>query len=95
MLVYLIVAAAGLPVVLAGLRADAMGRRGVGRRALVVRGVGAAALHGGLTGLALTLLDTHQGLAAGGAILAGAGGCYLRVRIIQLTREASSMDRDR
>jgi hypothetical protein len=86
-LVYLLVAAAGLPVVLLGQRADRAGRPGTGSLIPAARGAAAAALFGGLTGFALGILHVHPavvGLAAG---LVGGSAAYLRIRLIHLAGE--------
>jgi hypothetical protein len=86
-LVYLLVAAAGLPVVLLGQRADRAGRPGTGPLIPAARGAAAAALFGGLTGFALGILHVHPavvGLAAG---LVGGSAAYLRIRLIHLSGE--------
>jgi hypothetical protein len=80
---YLVVVAVGLPVVLYGQRADRVSRTGADPRTIALRGGGAALLFGGLTGLALSLLEVHPAAVAGAAAAMGAGAAYLRARIIQ------------
>lgn len=86
-LVFLAVAAAGLPVVLYGQHADRQGTTGTGRGTAALRGVGAAALYGGLCGFALGLLDVPATLAAVAALGVGGGGAYLRILLVRLAGE--------
>jgi hypothetical protein len=88
-LVYLLVAVAGLPVVLLGQRADRAGRTGTGPRTAAVRGFGAAALFGGLTGFALGILHVHPAVVGFTAALVGGSAAYLRIRLIYLAGEAA------
>jgi hypothetical protein len=81
-LAYLVVAAVGLPVVLYGQRTDRTGRTGSDRFTALVRGAGAAAFFGGLTGFALSLLAVHAAVVAVAATLIAAGAAYLRVWIV-------------
>lgn len=81
-LAYLVVAAVGLPVVLYGQRMDRSGRTGSGRGTALMRGAGAAAFFGGLTGFALSLLAVHPAVVAAAAALIAAGAAYLRVSIV-------------
>lgn len=81
-LAYLVVAGVGLPIVLYGQRMDRTGRTVSGRRMTLMRGAGAAAFFGGMTGLAVSLLAVHAAVAAVAAVLLGAGAAYLRVVIV-------------
>jgi len=83
-IVYLLIALAGLPIVLIGQRADRTGRSGAVLGGPAVRAAGAALLFGGLTGFALSLLALHPVAAAAGAVGLGGAAGYLRARIIQL-----------
>lgn len=88
-IVYLVVAVAGLPFVLLGLRADRAGRSTADTASVMRRAIGAVLLFGGLTGLALSILSIHPVVAGLAALGAGAAAGYLRARIIQLSAVSS------
>jgi hypothetical protein len=81
---YLVAAALGLPVVLYGLRIDRGDRPAPVQNWPRVRATGAFLLFGGLTGFALSLLSLQPVVVAVLAVLAGAGGGWLRHEILRL-----------
>ena len=92
--VFLVAAAAGLPVVLWGQRADRVGTDVPLRNWILIRSAGAALLFGGLTGFALSLLTFPAYVSGPVAVLIGTGAAYLRSEIISMTADGPPYEAD-